>query len=811
MKKDRKPPHHHSNKTRSEANNSQHKALYGRFESKNGKNYIHLPNGPLPIDLISTDIKTPIPTNAKVKVISMKPEAGRREIIKLIKVYDDMPSVSKMVEEFLEQNKVRMEFSPAVIKEAEKLGTKVSPADMKNRLDLSGYAFCTIDGETAKDFDDAVYAEHKGKSIEVMVAIADVSHYVPANSALDNEAYERGTSIYYPGSCIPMLPESISNGLCSLKPDVYRLAMAVMFEVGPKGGITNPRIKPSFIKSQARLTYNQVQAYYDDPKSLKISKELADSLELLRKAAHILRNARKRRGAIDFDLVESLVALDDVGEPLSIHPQDRLDTHKIIEDLMVATNEIVAEVLEKREIPSLYRVHEAPSQEKLENFFQAANGFGVLQGQAKTKASSITEPKDLQEVMAVYDKSPYRDTLNTLMLRAMMQARYSEQNLMHFGLASTAYSHFTSPIRRYADLAVHRQLRTVVFEKKYREQTSDDEMAKIAAHISDREVKATDLERKIHRYYAAGFMSKKVGEVFDAVVVACTEFGFFVRVTEFHVEGLVHIATISSSHVVFMPEKMMLVISGSNRKFMVGDKVQVKLINVNIQRGLIDFELHPKEERAANAGYDRHDSRGQERSFDKRPRPGQNKRHESRGQQDRSTRPALEKSHDGKGQHVRASRPEQDQRHERKGQQDRSTRPAHEKSHDGKGQHVRASRPEQDQRHERKGQQDRPIRPAHEKSHDGKGQHVRASRPEQDQRHERKGQPDRPARPQQDKKRDGNAQQDRPKQPTRSKAPARKEEPSRPALPGAPKKRGVELKTSHHKPTRAPKKRVPPK
>ncbi|HXW60830.1 MAG TPA: VacB/RNase II family 3'-5' exoribonuclease, partial [Myxococcota bacterium] len=441
------------------------------------------------------------------------------------------------------------------------------------------------------DFDDAVYAEAKGKNIAVTVAIADVSHYVKIGSALDEEALERGTSIYYPGHCIPMLPEQLSNGLCSLKPKVPRLALAVTFEVGSKGGISHAQIREAVIESKARLTYNQVQDFYDGKEQLSIPKAVGTSLLFLQKAALLLRRHRERRGAIDFDITESVVALNDAGEPLAVHPQLRLESHRIIEDLMVATNEIVASFFENKKIPSVYRVHEPPNEEKLENFFKTAQAFGAIKASSKAKALSFTEPRALQAVMNQYQKSQFKETLNTLMLRAMMQARYSEKNLMHFGLASPAYLHFTSPIRRYADLIVHRQLRSVLFEKKPEKKIPEYAMAEIANSVTEREIKATDLERKIDRLFSATFMASRVGETFDGVIVACTEFGFFVRVIAHHIEGLVHIATISKSHVIFVPEKMCLVVTGSNKKYMVGDKVRVKLVNVNTDRGHIDFEL----------------------------------------------------------------------------------------------------------------------------------------------------------------------------------------------------------------------------
>lgn len=565
--------------------------IHGFYKIKRGEHFVDVDGKLVPVSYIEKSVKGPIAYHAKVSGI-MKGK-GKKSAFVITHVEAVLkPSLKNLIHRFLVDNKVRLEFPSDALKEASKFGDTVNLKEIGKRTDLSALALCTIDGETAKDFDDAVFARMKGKNIEVFVAIADVSYYVREGSALDEEALARSTSIYYPGSCIPMLPEALSNGLCSLKPNVHRLAIAVSFELGPKGGVSKPKIQEVVIKSHARLTYTEVQRFYDGSFDSAISKPLSESLLLLRTAAHILRKARHRRGAIDFDVVESLIALDSDGEPLAIHPQDRLDAHRIIEDLMVATNEIVAEYAEDKDLPNIFRVHEPPNSEKLSGFFDAAKAFNALSSTVKTRAESITEPKDIQELMESYQKSPYRETLNTLMLRSMMQARYSAENLMHFGLASVAYSHFTSPIRRYADLVVHRQLRNVVFEKNYRAKLSESFLAKVATHISDMEVKATDMERKIHRYFASTFMSKRVGDVFDAVIVACTEFGFFVRVAEFHVEGLVHIATIADSRVIFVPEKMTLVVSGSNKRFMVGDKVKVKLLKVNVERGHIDFVLN---------------------------------------------------------------------------------------------------------------------------------------------------------------------------------------------------------------------------
>ncbi len=576
-------------------NNENRQVVFGHYQKKGTKEIVVAGNQSYRVSEIKKSIELPIKNNAKVKALIKK---GRNEdTVKILRLLAPELSLAQKIERVLIEAQVAVEFPKIVHEEADLFGDKVAEADKKKRTDLRHLALCTIDGETAKDFDDAVFAQRKGNNIEVIVAIADVSHYVKLGSALDEEAFSRGTSIYYPGHCVPMLPEQLSNGLCSLKPKVDRLALSASFELGPKGRISNVRLESSLINSKARLTYNQVQAFYDQKPQAEriIPEDVQTSLKELKKAAEILRRVREKRGAIDFDIVESVIALDDNGEPLSVNPLSRLESHKIIEDLMVAANEIVAQFFDRKKVPSIYRVHEAPNEEKLENFFKTALAFGALKNGVKAKASSITDPKALQTVMASYADSQYKETLSTLMLRAMMQARYSEKNLMHFGLASEAYLHFTSPIRRYADLVVHRQLRFKLFEKSRKKEIPENMMASIAESISQKEVKATELERKINRLFSATFMAGHLGEIFDAVIVSCTEFGFFVRVIEHHVEGLVHISTIAKTHVNYIPEKMSLVVSGSNRTLMVGQKVVVRLVNVNADRGHIDFELAERE------------------------------------------------------------------------------------------------------------------------------------------------------------------------------------------------------------------------
>lgn len=506
----------------------------------------------------------------------------------------DKDLLTSYIKKIFEEAKVDQEFPKNVLSEAEKFKGEVKKSDHKNRTDLTHLPFCTIDGETAKDFDDAVFAQAKGDYIEVWVAIADVGHYVTKDSFLDQEAFLRSTSIYYPGHVVPMLPESLSNHLCSLKPEVYRLSMSVKFLVGKGGGILQPKAEESIIKSRARLTYTDVESILiKGQKDKKVPKNVLESLTHLKTASERLRKARSRRGSIDFDITESLVTLDKEGEILSINPEERLFSHMMIEDLMVAANEIIAQHFSKKDIPCIYRVHEPPTDEKMGKVTEAIKSFGISI-KKPIKNADFKNPKNVQNLMKAFSESKYKETLTSLSLRAMMQAKYSEHNLGHFGLASKAYLHFTSPIRRYADLIVHRELKAMLHKKKANLLLTKEEAGKIANFISQKEAQSVDIERKIHRLYATYFMSQMIGETFLGTISACTEFGFFVKLKDHHIEGLVHIATISKSFVQYMPESMCLVLEGGKKRFLVGDEVKVTLKSVNLSRGFIDLILANK-------------------------------------------------------------------------------------------------------------------------------------------------------------------------------------------------------------------------
>lgn len=493
-------------------------------------------------------------------------------------------------------------FPPEVTDEAAKFKENPEADDIEKRKDLTPLSFCTIDGETAKDFDDAVFAQKAKGGIQVKVAIADVSNYVLPGSEIDKEAYRRGSSLYFPGSCAPMIPEHLSNGLCSLKPRVPRLVMVADFIVDVHGGLSDARFYRATILSKARLTYRQVQTHFDGEKVELITedKHLVESLKHIYQASKWLRAAREGRGAIDFDSVESHVALNDKGEPVSIHPEQRLASHKVIEDLMIAANEAVAQFVESKEAPCIYRVHEAPDPEKFQNFVTLAQKLGLIKPNEMPSRSDLKDPKVLSAMLLSVRKHPARDALETLFLRSMMQARYSSENIGHFGLASGAYLHFTSPIRRYPDLVAHRVLEQFLDAKKGKTKKkrtdgsiSEEFASDMSMYLSDRERKVVEAERNITALFSCWYMKDKVGEEDEGVIVSCTEFGVFVRLSKFHVDGLLHIANLGG-YFSFDQEQMRLVEDGSKKSFGIGDKVQVVVASVNIERRHIDLHLAKK-------------------------------------------------------------------------------------------------------------------------------------------------------------------------------------------------------------------------
>jgi ribonuclease R len=482
---------------------------------------------------------------------------------------------------------LRDDFEAETLSEAKAFAPEVTESMWKGRLDLRGVSTFTVDGEDAKDFDDAISLERTGRGktslLRVGVHIADVSYYVKENSALDKEARERATSVYLPGRVLPMLPEALSNGLCSLVEGKPRLTLSVVVDITPMGEIKKILFKETVIESNARLTYEQVQAFSEGAELPKGKKKLAKDLTTLIDLTQELRKARLGNGALDFDFSEAKVDVDEEGE-MHLTPIRSNVARQLIEELMLLANRLVAAELDKKKIPALFRVHEDPSEEKIQALQRALTKLGyVLEGE---------NPKtlELQAVLKQVAGKPEANLVSTLMLRSLKQARYSSENLGHFGLAFDHYLHFTSPIRRYPDLIVHRVLKSLLLHKFKPELKArlEAEFPVLAQHTSERERNAEDAERDLTRYYHARWAKDHINESFNGVITGVTNFGMFVALPN-GVEGLVHISQLDDDYYIFLEDSLMLLGKNTRRRFRMGDRVDVTVVASNPVQRQVDL------------------------------------------------------------------------------------------------------------------------------------------------------------------------------------------------------------------------------
>lgn len=496
------------------------------------------------------------------------------------------------------------EFSEATEKQVAKLPDTLRAEDYENRLDLRHLPFVTIDGINSRDFDDAVFAEKRGGNYRLYVAIADVAHYVPIDSPLDQDAYARGTSVYFPDRVIPMLPEKLSTGLCSLNPEVDRLAMVCEMTIAPDGSIKRSAFHQAVIHSHCRFTYETVQEILFDEDE-RVQKSFAPLLKPLRdlKAVYdILLAARKARHTIEFDMSEAEFFYDSEGKIESIEERKRLESHKLIEECMIAANVCAAKFLQKHKLPGLYRVHDDPSPERLEKFIDFAARQGLVwQG----KADNV-EPRHFTELL---DKARAREDyrlLEKMMLRSMAQAVYIPENRGHFGLALDSYAHFTSPIRRYPDLLLHRAIAHQLnggTRKNYA--YSDESMVEKGKHCSMAERRADDATRDAMDFLKCEFMSHRLGETFSGRISNIVNFGFFVTLDAFFIDGLVHISSLTNDYYHFDQQSMTLNGERSGTRFALLDRVDVRVAKVDIDDKKIDFELQGTGNRRKKAGKNR--------------------------------------------------------------------------------------------------------------------------------------------------------------------------------------------------------------
>ncbi|QXE92357.1 ribonuclease R [Geomonas subterranea] len=482
-------------------------------------------------------------------------------------------------------------FDEKVMAEAENQPQEVTGEAREGRVDLRERLTVTIDGETARDFDDAVSVAREGDKIRLWVSIADVSHYVAEGSRLDTEAYLRGTSVYFPDRCIPMLPEQLSNGICSLNPQVERLTMTAEMLFDAAGTRVEQKFYTSVIKSAARLTYTTVKKILvdQDAEMIDANRHLVADLKVMEELSLRLNAVRKGRGSIDFDLPEPQIILDLQGETTAIVRAERNLAHRIIEEFMLAANEAVAHFLETTPVPSLYRIHENPDPVKLQDLSEFVFGFGYI---LKVEDEKVN-PAALQKLLAEVAGKPEERLINEVLLRCMKQARYSAENLGHFGLAASSYTHFTSPIRRYPDLVVHRILKRVLTGKmkKVDKDRLEARLPETALHTSKRERVAMEAEREMVDLKKMQFMRDKIGEEYDGYITGVAPFGLFVELVDLFVEGMVPVATLPQDYYVHLEKSHALVGERSRAMYRIADKIRVKVAAVNEARKQVEFAL----------------------------------------------------------------------------------------------------------------------------------------------------------------------------------------------------------------------------
>ena len=562
--------------------------VVGRLHAERGVHFIVAENR-----RINQDFLVPAEGTGGAKVgevvvaeIVEQPTANREAVARVTEVLGSATDPGIEIEIALRKHALPFEFEKDVQRQAKRLPTEVRPADRKGRVDLTGLPLVTIDGETAKDFDDAVYCERKGRNFRLVVAIADVAHYVREGDAIDKSARERGTSVYFPRRVIPMLPEELSNELCSLKPHVDRLCMACDMDITPQGAIKSYRFYPAVMHSRARLTYTQVWSWLSDPESAKAAdaKALLPHLADLYALYQSLDAARGKRGAIDFETTELAIQFDERGKITAIVPAPRNDAHKLIEECMLAANVCAADFLRERKQVTLFRVHEPPPPDKLAALreFLATSALHLSGGERPTAA-------DYAKLLDSARERADFDLLQTVLLRSLSQAQYRPDNEGHFGLAYEAYAHFTSPIRRYPDLLVHRAIKSALCATHYT--PAGMTWQQLGVHTSMTERRADDATRDVMNWLKAYYMQDRIGDEFAGTISGVTSFGIFVTLDGLAVDGLVHITELGRDYFHFDASRHALVGERSGLTYQLAGRVRVKVARVDMEQAKIDFVL----------------------------------------------------------------------------------------------------------------------------------------------------------------------------------------------------------------------------
>jgi ribonuclease R len=517
--------------------------------------------------------------------ITQYPMSGQEFVGRVVEIIGDANDPLNDIKRVLHLSKIPKDFPTEALREADLLPDHVLEKELAGRKDLRQLPLITIDGVTAKDFDDAVYVTTTSKGFQLWVAIADVSHYVRSGTPLDESAYERGTSVYYPNFVVPMLPEKISNELCSLKPNVDRLSFVCEMHLSFQGEVESAVVYEAVIHSHARVTYGEAQDILNE--DVEHSRpEVTKNIRAASDLAKILMAKRFREGSLEINVGETQVVVDEAGNPTDIIRSQRVFAHRLIEELMLIANVSVAKILNKAQIPALYRIHETPDKEDIESLQKYLHNFG---SQKKLHIRDLQ--KKLTKSLQDFENKPEGIVLNIMTLRSMKQAKYSHENIGHFGLGFEFYTHFTSPIRRYPDLIVHRLLKSIKYNQYKNEQMSVERLVSAGTFLSACEQRAVKSERLLVSIKKARFMEQHLGEVFEGVVSSVVRFGIFVLLKQFDVDGLVKVENLGNDQFEFDEENLILRGKKTGLMYRIGDSLKVQVAQTNTIEGQIDFVL----------------------------------------------------------------------------------------------------------------------------------------------------------------------------------------------------------------------------
>lgn len=565
--------------------------VVGRFVIEHDVSFVE-PSNPRLIHRVlieKTDRGNAVEDQIVVAQVTQQPNRRAMPMGRIAAVLGDASQPGMETEIALRSHGIPHEFPKAVLKEADAFGEEIPADAINSRKDLRDVPLMTIDGEDARDFDDAVYAEPNGNGWRLYVAIADVASYVTPGSALNEEAVERGTSVYFPNRVVPMLPEALSNGLCSLKPEVERLALVCEMKISERGKVTSSTFYDAVIRSHARLTYNDVWAALsgEDPRAEKRLAKPLPHLRTLHALYGALVGARKRRGTVEFETQDAAFMFNAEGRVAGLMPYERNDAHKLIEECMIAANVEAARYLQKHKAAALYRNHAEPTDEKLERLTAFLGGLGL-----SANLGGSVSPADYQKLLKSVAERPDRELIQTMLLRSMAQARYEQECEGHFGLALQEYAHFTSPIRRYPDLLVHRAIKHVANGGKaadYNRIAGDMEV--LGKQCSTYERRAEDASRDVQSWLKCEYVQQHLGESFEGTVASVTNFGLFVMLDALLVEGLVHVTSLNSDYYHYDAVSLSLTGERSGRVYKPGDKVTVTIAAANPQERKIDLAI----------------------------------------------------------------------------------------------------------------------------------------------------------------------------------------------------------------------------